>query len=64
MRTLQRKGEMFEVNSNRRSISMKNLLYKTVDIICIVLELIFTVVSFPFKVGKAVFDITKIIISN
>ena len=55
---------MFEVNSNRRSISMKNLLYKTVDIICIVLELIFTVVSFPFKVGKAVFDITKIILSN
>ena len=64
MRTLQGKGKMFEVNSNRRSISMKNLLYKTVDIICIVLELIFTVVSFPFKVAKAVFDITKIILSN
>lgn len=43
---------------------MKKFLYKTVDIICIVLELIFTVISFPFKVGKAIFDITKIILTN
>ena len=36
---------------------MKKLFRKTIDIICIVLDLIFTVISFPFKIVKAILDL-------
>ena len=43
---------------------MKKILYKTVDIICIMLDIIFQIISLPFKLGKAIFDITKNILTN
>ena len=43
---------------------MKKILYKTVDIICIILELAFTIISLPFRAIKACFDIVKVIKAN
>lgn len=35
---------------------MRNFLHKTVDAICIILELVFTIISLPFKIVKAILD--------
>ena len=43
---------------------MKAAFSKTVDIICIMLELIFQIVILPFRVIKAIYDITKIATSK
>ena len=40
---------------------MKNVLHKAADIICILLEIGFAIISLPFKILKAVFDIIEII---
>ena len=40
---------------------MKNLLRKTVDITCIILEAAYLVISLPFKLLKALFDIVDIV---
>jgi len=36
---------------------MKKILHKTVDAICILLELAFTIISLPFKIVKAIIEI-------
>lgn len=41
---------------------MRSALHKIADITCIVLELAYTVISLPFKLVKAVFDIAAVVI--
>ena len=40
---------------------MRNALHKTVDIICVLLEVAFAIISLPFKAIKAVLDIVSIV---
>ena len=40
---------------------MKKALHKTVDIICILLESICTIILLPFKLLKAILDIAKVL---
>ena len=40
---------------------MRNALHKTADILCIVLDLAFAIISLPFKLIKAILDIAAVI---
>ena len=40
---------------------MKNFLHKAVEIICIVLEIAYLIISLPFKIVKAIYDIADVV---
>lgn len=40
---------------------MRNALHKAADIICIILEVVFAIISLPFKLVKAIFDIAAVV---
>ena len=41
--------------------NVRNTLHKATDIICILLELAFAIISLPFKLIKAIFDIAAVV---
>ena len=41
--------------------ALLDVLQRTVDIICILLEISFAIISLPFKLVKAIFDIANIL---
>ena len=48
-------------NQKKGGDNVRKTLHKTADIICILLELAFAIISLPFKLIKAVFDIAAIV---